>query len=93
MAQIARKSTKKKFAAFCGKFFCLDEEKLHKKIFKTKNAVYMKRKNTYRMYGTFRHHWGKPGKSTKNSQFFAPKSSGQNNERISTLFQPTTKKV
>ena len=32
MAQIARKSTKKKFAAFCGKFFCLNGEKLHKKI-------------------------------------------------------------
>ena len=93
MAQIARKSTKKKFAAFCGKFFCLGEEKLRKKIFKTKNAVYIKRKNTYRMYGTFRHDWEKPGKSTKKSELFAQKSFGRNDERIPTLFQLMPKKV
>ena len=41
MAQITRKSTKKKFAAFCGKFFCLNEEKLHKKFFKTRKTCYI----------------------------------------------------
>ena len=41
MAQIARKSTKKKFAAFCGKFFCLNGEKLHKNFFKTRKTCYI----------------------------------------------------
>ena len=39
------------------------------------------------MYGTFRYHWGKPGKSTKKSELFAQKSFGRNDERIPTLFQ------